>query len=158
MGVFTHDMEVSAPIPPAKAFKAIVLDFDTLFPKVVPDSIKSVEVLEGDGGPGTIKKVTFAEGFGLDYVKHKVNELDKDNLFYSYSVIEGDILKNILEKITYDVKFVAGPDGGAICKRTTKFYSIGDVEIKEEAIKAGMERQARVFKAVEDYLVANPDA
>ncbi|KAK8548797.1 hypothetical protein V6N12_061701 [Hibiscus sabdariffa] len=79
-------MEVSAPFHPARAFKAIVLDFDTLFPKAFPHFVKSIEVLEGDGGP------------------------------------------------------------------------VGDIEIKEETVKGGMERQTKVFKAIEDYLVANPDA
>ncbi|GMJ12251.1 MLP-like protein 423 [Hibiscus trionum] len=158
MGVFTHEMEVTAPIPPAKAFKATVLDFDTLFPKVAPFAIKSVQVLEGNGGPGTIKKVTFAQGWGPSYLKQKVDELDTDNLSYTYTVFEGDVLKNVLEKISYENKFVAGPNGGTICMRTTKFYPVGDIEIKEETIKEGMVKQAQVFKAIEDYLVANPDA
>lgn len=43
-------------------FKAAVLDADTLIPKILPQAIKSVEILEGDGGAGTIKLITFGEG------------------------------------------------------------------------------------------------
>ncbi|KAK6228613.1 hypothetical protein SCA6_000953 [Theobroma cacao] len=93
-------------------FKAFVLDADNLIPKVVPQAIKSSELLEGDGGPGSIKKITFGEG----------------------------------------------PGGGSVCKSTSKYYTIGDNEIKEEQIKTGKERAFGMYKAVEAYLLANPDA
>jgi len=41
--------------------QALVHDSDDIIPKVV-DAIKSVETVEGNGGPGTIKKLTFVEG------------------------------------------------------------------------------------------------
>ena len=62
MGVITYQMEVTSSIPPAKMFKAFVLDADNLIPKILPQAIKSVEVLEGDGGPGTIKLIHFGKG------------------------------------------------------------------------------------------------
>ncbi|GMJ02091.1 MLP-like protein 423 [Hibiscus trionum] len=158
MGVFTHEMEVTSPIPPEKAFKVFVLDYDTLFPKVVPHAIKSVEVLQGDGGPGTIKKINFAEGMGIKYVKHQVHVLDKDNRYYNFSVIEGDVLSEKLEKISDENKFDPAPNGGTIVKITTKFHTVGDAEFKEDEIKQVIQSRARVFKAVEDYVVANPDA
>ncbi|EOY06619.1 Pathogenesis-related protein 10.5 [Theobroma cacao] len=158
MGVVTYEMEVATSIPPAKMFKAFVLDADNLIPKVVPQAIKSSELLEGDGGPGSIKKITFGEGSQFKYVKHKVEGIDKENFSYSYSVIEGDALMNTLEKISYETKFAAGPDGGSVCKSTGKYYTIGDTEIKEEQIKAGKERALGMYKAVEAYLLANPDA
>ena len=43
-------------------FKAFVLDVDKLIPKILPQTIKCVEIIEGDGGAGSIKKVTFGEG------------------------------------------------------------------------------------------------
>ncbi|XVE65566.1 hypothetical protein DITRI_Ditri08aG0010000 [Diplodiscus trichospermus] len=157
MGVVTYEMEIATSIPPARMFKAFVLDGDNLFPKVVPQAIKSCEVLEGDGGPGSIKKITFGEGSQFKYVKHKVEAIDKENFSYSYSVIEGDALMNTLEKINYETKFVAAPDGGSICKSISKYYTISDIEIKEEQIKAGKERASGIYKAVEAYLLANPD-
>ncbi|OMP14014.1 hypothetical protein COLO4_00427 [Corchorus olitorius] len=54
-------------------------------------------------------------------------------------------------------KFVASPDGGSICKSTSKYFTIGDIEIKEEEIKAGKEKALGLYKAVEAYLLANPD-
>ncbi|XVE82216.1 hypothetical protein DITRI_Ditri15bG0129800 [Diplodiscus trichospermus] len=151
MGVITYEMEVPTSVPPARIFKAFVLDFDNLFPKVVPRAIKSCELVQGDGGPGSIKKVTFGEGRQFKYVLHKVDGIEKENFTYNYSAIEGDALKDKFEKICFETKFEAAPGGGTICK------SIGDTEIKEEDIKAGKERSAGMYQAVEAYLLANPD-
>ncbi|KAE8730942.1 Major allergen Pru ar 1 [Hibiscus syriacus] len=129
-------------------FKAFALDFDTLFPKAVPNAIKTVELLQGDGGVGS---------WGLNYLKHRVDELDEDNLSYAYSLLEGEILRNIYETIRFETKFVAAADGGTICKMGAKFYTIGDVEINEDQIKAEAEKRTGAFKAVADYLLANPD-
>ncbi len=90
-------------------------------------------------------------------MKHKVEEIDHANFTYSYSVIEGDALSDILEKINYEIKIVASPDGGSILKSISKYHTKGDHEIKEEQIKAGKEKSSRLFKAVEGYLLAHPD-
>ena len=62
MGVFTYENEFTSTIPPARLFKAFLLDGDSIIPKIAPQAVKHVEILEGDGGPGTIKKVTLGEG------------------------------------------------------------------------------------------------
>ncbi|KAK7839186.1 major allergen mal d 1 [Quercus suber] len=62
MGVYTHESQETSVIPPARLFKAFVLDSDNLIPKVLPHGVKSIEIIEGNGGPGTIKKITFGEG------------------------------------------------------------------------------------------------
>ncbi|KAB2092810.1 hypothetical protein ERO13_A02G052300v2 [Gossypium hirsutum] len=157
MGVFTYESEVITAIPPAKMFKACIVDGDTLIPKIVPQAFKTIEYIEGNGEPGSIKKVTFGEGSQFNYMKEKVEALDKDKLVYRYSVIEGDALMNKLEKITYETKLEASPGGGSICKTSSKYYTIADFEITEEGIKAGKEKTLQIFKAVEAYLLANPD-
>ena len=62
MGVVTYEHEITSSISPAKMFKAFILDSDNLIPKILPQAIKCVEIIEGDGGPGSIKKITFGEG------------------------------------------------------------------------------------------------
>ncbi|KAB2040193.1 hypothetical protein ES319_D02G065400v1 [Gossypium barbadense] len=127
MGVFAKEAEVSTPLPPAKVFKAFVVDLDTLMPKVAPQAINSVELLQRDGGPGTIKKITFAE--------------DKDNLLYTYVVIESDFFNNVVEKISYETKFVAVADGGTSIKISPDLM----LQIKEAS-----EKRALVLKAIEN--------
>ncbi|ONI28172.1 hypothetical protein PRUPE_1G128600 [Prunus persica] len=158
MGVFTYETEFTSVIPPEKLFKAFILDADNLIPKIAPTAVKDTEILEGDGGVGTIKKVTFGEGSQYGYVKHRIDGIDKDNLTYSYTLIEGDALSDVIEKIVYDIKLVASPNGGSIVKTISHYHTKGDVEIKEEQVKAGKEKAAGLFKLVEGYLLANPDA
>ncbi|KAM3755652.1 hypothetical protein ACB098_02G055800 [Castanea mollissima] len=158
MGVFTYETETTSIIAPAKLFKAFVLDGDNLIPKVAPHAIKSAEIIEGNGGPGTIKKITFGEGSQFKYVKHRIDEIDHVNFTYCYSVIEGDALSEVLEKISYEIKIVSSPDGGSILKSTSKYHTKGEHDIKEEQVKAGKEKAAGLFKAIESYLLAHPDA
>lgn len=89
---------------------------------------------------------------------HQIDAVDSENFTYSYSVIEGDVLGDLLEKISYDTKIVAGPNGGSIVKNTSTYYIKGDNQLSEEQVKEGKEKASGLFKAVEAYLVANPDA
>ncbi|KAL3753030.1 hypothetical protein ACJRO7_000428 [Eucalyptus globulus] len=139
-------------------FKAAVLDADNLIPRVLLQAIKSVEVLEGDEGPGTTNLITFGKGSHYKTMKQKVESLDKENLTYCYSIIEGDVLGTTFEKISNEVKITASPEGGSVCKNTSKYFTIGEVEITEEKIKAGKEKASEMFKAIEAHLLANPDA
>ncbi|KAK5840693.1 hypothetical protein PVK06_009596 [Gossypium arboreum] len=132
MGVFTYESEIVTAIPPAKMFKACILDGDTLIPQILPEAFKSVEYIEGNGGAGSIKKVTFGEGSQFKYMKQKVEAVDKDKFVYIYSVIEGDALMDKLEKITYETKLETSPNGGSVCKTTCKYYTIGEFELKEQ--------------------------
>uniref|UniRef100_A0A2N9EZT5 Bet v I/Major latex protein domain-containing protein n=1 Tax=Fagus sylvatica TaxID=28930 RepID=A0A2N9EZT5_FAGSY len=137
MGVFTYEAETTTVIPPARLFKAFVLDADNLIPKVAPQAIKSSQ---------------------FNYVKHRIDEIDNANFTYAYTLIEGDAISETLEKISYEIKLVASPDGGCILKSTSKYHTKGDHEIKEDQIKAGKEKAGGLFKAVEGYLLTNPDA
>ncbi|KAM7485026.1 hypothetical protein LguiA_001035 [Lonicera macranthoides] len=158
MGAITYDMEVDSSIPAAKMYKAFVLDADNLIPKILPQAIKCVEILEGDGGVGTVKLTTFGEGSQYKSVKHRVDALDKDSMTYSYSIIEGDALMGVLESISYHVKVVPSADGGSVCKNRSIYHTKGDAQITEEQIKGGKEKAMGMFKAVEAYLLAHPDA
>ncbi|GMN63414.1 hypothetical protein TIFTF001_032500 [Ficus carica] len=63
MGVFTTTEEYICPIPPARLFKAFVLDSHNLIPKIMPQAIKSIEIIQGDGrAAGSIKQINVAEG------------------------------------------------------------------------------------------------
>nr|CAK93636.1 PR-10 protein [Malus domestica] len=157
MGVITYEPEYASVIPPARLYNALVLDADNLIPKIAPQAVKTVEILEGDGGVGTIKKVSFGEGSEYSYVKHKVEGIDKDNFDYSYSLIEGDAISDKIEKISYEIKLVAS-GSGSIIKNTSHYHTKGDVEIKEEHVKVGKDKAHGLFKLIENYLVANPDA
>lgn len=62
MGVLTYtDVHTSA-VAPTRIFKASIVDSHNLMPKLVPDAIKSIEFIKGDGGAGSIKQINFAGG------------------------------------------------------------------------------------------------
>ncbi|XP_016690481.1 major strawberry allergen Fra a 1.06, partial [Gossypium hirsutum] len=154
----TYESVVITAIPPEKMFKACILNGDTLIHKIVSQAFKSVEYIEGNGEAGSIKKVTFREGSQFKYMKQKVEAIDKENFVYIYNVVEGDALKTKLEKITYETKLEASPDWGSVCRTTSKYYTIGDFELKEDGVKAGKDKALGIFKAIEAYILENPNA
>ncbi|XP_022749048.1 major allergen Pru ar 1-like [Durio zibethinus] len=156
MGITSFTQEFTCPIDAARMFKALIIESNTLIPKLLPQFIKSVDVIHGDGGAGSIEQVNFTEASHFKYVKHRIDELDRDNLMCKYTMIEGDALGDKLESIAYEVKFEAISDGGCICKMTSNYHTIGEFEIKEEEIKAGKDKAIGIYKVVETYLLENP--
>lgn len=84
--------------------------------------------------------------------------VDKEKLTYNYSVVEGDVLGDAVEKVSYTTKVVSCPDGGSIVKNTSTYYSKGDHVITEEEIKDSKEKSLSLVKVVVAHLVANHDA
>ncbi|KAF2313849.1 hypothetical protein GH714_018308 [Hevea brasiliensis] len=107
MVVSTFTQEYTSPVAPSRMFKALILDSNILIPKLLPQFIKSVDVIQGSEGTGTIEQVNFTEASDLKYVKNRIEELDKDNLVCKYTLIEGDPLGDKLDSIAYEVKFEA---------------------------------------------------
>ena len=54
--------EIVSVVSPARLWKAIVKDSHNLMPKLMPDIILSIVVLEGSGGVGTIRQSNFTNG------------------------------------------------------------------------------------------------
>ena len=89
-------------------------------------------------------------------MKHRIEELDKENFVCKYRMIEGDVLSEKLESIANEVKF-EGADGGSICKMTSEYHTKEGFEIEEEEIKDGKAKAIGIYKVVEAYLLENPN-
>lgn len=89
--------------------------------------------------------------------KNRVDALDLENFSYKYSLIEGDVLMDKLEKISYDVKFEPTADGGSKNTMTSTYYTKGNIVLTEEEIKEGKEKSLAMYKVVENYLMQNPE-
>ncbi|KAK1380302.1 Major allergen Mal d 1 [Heracleum sosnowskyi] len=156
MGAITTTVEVASTVPAGKLYKGFFLDIDNILPKIFPGFIKSFEI-EGDGGVGTIKNVTFGEGFTISIMKQRIDVIDKEALVFGYTNIGGDILLGKLESIVSHFTVVP-TDRGCIVKKTTTYNPIGDEVIPEEKLKKAAEETGNLFKTVEAYILANLDA
>ncbi|KAG8480856.1 hypothetical protein CXB51_025496 [Gossypium anomalum] len=154
MGVVSYEFEVTSQIAPARLFKAFLPRFGPRLPLMQSRVLSS----KGDASPGSIVKITFVEGLPYQYMKHQIGGHDENNFSYSYSMIEGGPLGDKLEKISYENQFVAAADGGSICKSSMKYYTVGDYVITEDEIKTLIKGSEVVYKAIEAYLLANPNA
>ncbi|XP_047335903.1 major strawberry allergen Fra a 1-2-like [Impatiens glandulifera] len=118
---------------PTKLCKAFILHVENLVPTILPQAIKSIETIEGDGEPGTVKIITLPQ-MQIQSVKHRVDGIDKENYTYSYNIIEVDVLKNGLESLSYEIKIFDGSNGGSICKKQARFINdnkLGDLSTTE---------------------------
>ncbi|KAL3727598.1 hypothetical protein ACJRO7_032351 [Eucalyptus globulus] len=154
MGVFTFINEYTSPIPAARLFKALVLDSHNLIPKLMPQAIKSIDIIQGDGGVGTIKQINCIEGSQLGSMKNRVDEINEETCTYKYTMI---YLNEKFESIAYEIKFEPTLEGGSKNKMTSTYYTKGIVELKEEDVKEGKERALGMYKVAEAYLLQNPD-
>ena len=62
MGVFTYEYEHTTFIDSRTLFNAFALDVDEHIANVAGNFIESTVRINGNGGPGTVKNITFAEG------------------------------------------------------------------------------------------------
>lgn len=92
----------------------------------------------------------------FNFVKHRIDKLDRENCVCKYTMIEGDALGDKLECINYEVKFEAASGGGSICKMTSTYNTKGDLRAEEEEIRSGKEEAMAIYKVVEAYLLENP--
>ncbi|KAI7749517.1 hypothetical protein M8C21_001882 [Ambrosia artemisiifolia] len=138
VNVTTFTDEFTSPVPAARLFKALILDAHNLYPKITPLMIKN--------GQDT-------------YVKHKVDALDEEKMVYAYTLIEGgELATDKIESISYNMTFESSLNGGCIGNNTSKYHIKEGFEIKEEDIKEGKEKAFAVFKAIEAFLLENPNA
>ncbi|OWM88108.1 pathogenesis-related protein STH-21-like [Punica granatum] len=158
MAVTCFTQEFTTPVAPSRMFKALILDSHNLIPRIAPQGIKSIEFVEGDGAAGSIKQTNFADGGHLKWLKHRINAVDAEKLVCNYTLIESDIAFDKIESVVYEVKFEASSDGGCVCKMTSEYHVKAGVQLKEEDIKQGKDKAMGLYKVVEEYLVANPEA
>ncbi|KAK7412910.1 hypothetical protein VNO78_04658 [Psophocarpus tetragonolobus] len=134
MGIVTTEREQVCAVAPATLYKAMAFDFGKVLPKAMPNFVKRAEII-GDGGPGSVKNLILADG----YVKQKVDVVDEENYVYHYTVDEGSVLLETLEKCTIT------------------YFTKGDAQLTQEFLKANNETSTAFTKAVVDYLLGNPD-
>ncbi|KAJ0511203.1 putative (S)-norcoclaurine synthase [Helianthus annuus] len=94
-------------------------------------TLEHIDIIEGDGGVGTIIKVTFKPGSRVSYCKEKFTMIDNDKMVREVEIIEGGYLDFgfTLYRIRIEVKDNPNDETGSSCvvKMTIEY------EVKEEA-------------------------
>jgi len=95
----------------------------------------------------------------IGYAIQKVDVVDEENYVYHYTVDEGSVISETLEKVCYEYKLEPNLDdeGGCMIKCRIKYHTKGDAQLTDEFLKVNKEISAGFTKAVVDYLLANPD-
>ncbi|RWR76674.1 major pollen allergen Bet v 1-F/I [Cinnamomum micranthum f. kanehirae] len=151
--------EVMSQVAPERLWKAIVKDSPNLMPKLLPELVSSIVILEGDGGVGTIRQSNFTSvAKDFTYWKDRVDAIDDQKRVFNYSVIEGGLIGKKVKSTSFELKFEPAADGGSVCKFNAKFEPMEDSLPTEEVTKEIMEGMTGMFKAIEGYLLANPGA
>nr|GEW66224.1 root allergen protein-like [Tanacetum cinerariifolium] len=154
MSVINSELEVTSSLPADKLFK-LFLNFDTLAPKVEPHVFKSIDLVEGDGGVGSIKSTTYGDAVPYTSAKHKIDAVDASNFSVTYTVFEGDALLGILDSATHHIKFVPSADGGAVFKHCVVVKCKGDAKPTEETLNQFKESFKNTFKALDALDASN---
>ncbi|KAI3506075.1 hypothetical protein L1887_28431 [Cichorium endivia] len=157
MAVVTAEFEVTSSLPAPTLFKAFN-DFDTIAPKAEPETYKAVKIIQGDGGVGTIKSITYGDALPFTSSKHKVDFVDTTNFSFGYTIFEGDVLMGIIESGTHNLKFLPSADGGSVYKHSMVFKCKGDAKLSEDNVSQMKEGLKKTFKAIEAYAIAHSEA
>ncbi|GAB4830016.1 hypothetical protein Ancab_019660, partial [Ancistrocladus abbreviatus] len=93
--------------------------------------------------------------FQYKYAKHRIDKLDVDNFYCKYTTIGRDMLDDKFECVINKTRlYLKG--SGYVYKMTTNVHHLPRTEFKEEGSKMGQEKMKKMFKVVEEYLIANP--
>lgn len=90
--------------------------------------------------------------------KYKVEAIDSSNYTFSTSFFEGDNLYGILDSINHHYKITPSANGGCVVKQTVTYKCKGDEKLPEEILKKEKEQYEGIYKAMEAFAAAHPEA
>ncbi|KAG6495583.1 hypothetical protein ZIOFF_043409 [Zingiber officinale] len=89
--------------------------------------------------------------------KNKVEILDEATYTTKYSVIEGDLVGVYFKSVSYEITFEATGPNTCVAKVKTVYETLEDKHPSEAELNAIRNGSTQVLKAIEAYLIANPD-
>lgn len=96
----------------------------------------------------------FAEA-PYNYVKNRVDKIDSSKFYLKYTSIEGDIFPDTLESAVFE-NIYDSSGTGTHYKLVAHYHMKGDNSMDEDEITTAKQGIQLMFKAVEEYLIANP--
>ncbi|KAF7003246.1 hypothetical protein CFC21_018597 [Triticum aestivum] len=154
---WAHEIEASVAAP--RLFRAGVMDWHTLAPKLAPQVVASAHPVEGEGGVGSVRQFNFTSAMPFSVVKERLDFLDADGCECRSTLLEGGHVGTVIETATSCIKVEPAAGGGGSVVKVESTYKLlpGVGEAQYEVGKA-KESVTAIFKAAEAYLIANPDA
>ncbi|KAK1426216.1 hypothetical protein QVD17_14885 [Tagetes erecta] len=119
--------------------------------------LERLDVIEGDGGVGTVIKLTFKPGSGISYYKEKYTMIDNDKMVREAEIIEGGYLDFgfTLYRVRIEVKDNASDKTGSSCVvKTTIEYEVKD-EAADNAKLATIEPFVVLMKFANEHLLSS---
>ncbi|CAN1154151.1 Phytohormone-binding protein CSBP [Linum perenne] len=84
-------------------WKSLTKDLHIVVPKILPDKVKDVQVLQGDGGLGTILLFNFTSEGAMNYQKEKIVEFDETRHRIGLEVTKGEQRETVVDvTVTYE--------------------------------------------------------
>nr|XP_023894693.1 S-norcoclaurine synthase 2-like [Quercus suber]POE58237.1 s-norcoclaurine synthase 2 [Quercus suber] len=151
-GQLSHELEIN--VPASEAWEL----YGTLrLAKLIEEDgslIQKFELTEGDGGIGTILKLTFPPGTpGFTYYKEKFTKLDNEKRLKEAEVIEGGYLE--LGFTFHHTRFeVIEKDSDTCIVRTTIEYDVKE-EAAANASYATIDAVAKLAELAKNHLIKN---
>nr|AHG94647.1 pathogenesis-related protein 10 [Lilium regale] len=149
---------IESPVSAPRLFRAAILDWHTLGPKLAPEIIASGTGESGDGGAGSVRQLNFTSVMPFSYVKERLDFVDHEKFECQSTIIEGGHLGTRLESASAHFKVEPTSAGGSIVTVTTNTKPLPGIEADEGVIAAAKGAIEKHFRAAEAYLLANPDA
>ncbi|XP_047086530.1 pathogenesis-related protein 1-like [Lolium rigidum] len=150
-------LEIESPVAAPRLFKAGVMDWHTLAPKLAPHIIASAHPIEGEGGVGSVRQFNFTSAMPFSVMKEKLDFLDMEKCECKSTLLEGGGIGITIETATSHIKVEATASGGSVVKVETTYKLLPGAEVKDEITNA-KDSLTNIFKGAEAYLIANPDA
>ncbi|KAK1592012.1 hypothetical protein Q3G72_017717 [Acer saccharum] len=149
--------EYKSPIAIERLWQAAIVDAHNLMPKILPQIISSIEILEGYGGVGTIKKFTFTDAVKeFSYVMDRVEVMDGENHVFKYSVVEGGLVGLKVSSYVAEVILTPASDGGGcLVNLKIEYESLGESLLSEEDAAKIISGTVAMVKAADEYLLEN---
>ncbi|KAG9459532.1 hypothetical protein H6P81_004040 [Aristolochia fimbriata] len=144
--------------PPARLWKASS-DTHKLVPKLIPQQVSHVDLLEGNGGVGTVLKLNFGQDLKhLTHVKNRIEAVDDDNRVVKFRVLEGKDIGTVLKSCVYELKMDETSEGGTKTTVKMDYDTVGDTPLSKDHAESMVDGILGQTKAIDAHLHANPTA
>uniref|UniRef100_A0A0D3FZL2 Bet v I/Major latex protein domain-containing protein n=1 Tax=Oryza barthii TaxID=65489 RepID=A0A0D3FZL2_9ORYZ len=115
-----------------------------LLPQLVPEVFSKVELVEGDGGVGSVLHVVFAP----EFMKEKFIKIDNENYIKEAEVIEGGFLDQGFKKYVVRIEIIGKTDNSSVLRSTIEF----EAEDASKASSVSTGGLAAIAEAVTKYM------